>query len=106
MTEMIYRPLGRTGLNISIIGFGAATLGNEYGNIDADIGRRAVHAAIEQGVNFIDTSPYYGRTLSETRLGQALIGYRDRVILATKGGRIDFNKFDFSAEGLRKSLEE
>jgi L-galactose dehydrogenase len=106
MSDMKYRSLGRTGLNVSIIGFGAATLGNEYGNVDAEIGKRAVHAAIEHGINFFDTSSYYGRTLSETRLGEALLGYRHKVILATKGGRIDLNKFDFSAEGLTRSLED
>src|SRR5688500_14395537 len=106
MSDMIFRPLGRTGLNVSIIGFGAATLGNEYGNVDAEIGKRAVHAAIEHGINFFDTSPYYGRTLSETRLGEALLGFRHKVILATKGVRIDLNKFDFSAEGLTRSLED
>lgn len=69
MAEMLYRSLGQTGLNVSIIGFGAAPLGNEYGEINAQPGVRAVHEAIESGINFFDTSPYYGRTLSETRLG-------------------------------------
>ncbi len=102
---MIYRQLGRTGLQVSIISFGAAPLGNEYGSIEGD-GKRAVHAAIERGVNFFDTSPYYGRTLSETRLGQALHGYRDRVYLATKGGRYDVAAFDFSVERLTASVDE
>src|SRR5205085_9803531 len=95
--EMQYRPLGKTGLNVSVIGFGAATLGDEYGVLDSETGKRAVHAAIDRGVNLLDTSPYYGRTLSETRLGEALVGHRHKVIIATKGGRNDFDKFDFSA---------
>lgn len=104
---MLYRPLGKTGLEVSIISFGGTTLGNEYGEIDAREGIRAVHAAIERGVNFMDTSPYYGRTLSETRLGEALMGgYREKVILATKCGRYDVALFDFSAERLMRSIEE
>lgn len=103
---MQYRSLGQTGLTVSVIGFGASPLGNEFGNLDAKVGVRAVHAAIERGVNFFDTSPYYGRTLSETRLGEALRGKRHRVILATKGGRYDVTSFDFSAKRLRHSVEE
>ncbi len=103
---MIYRALGQTGLQVSIIGFGAAPLGNEYGVINPTVGERAVHAAIEQGVNYFDTSPYYGRTLSETRLGHALRGYRNKVYLATKGGRYGVDGFDFSAQGLATSVEE
>lgn len=103
---MIYRPLGNTGLQVSLISFGAATLGNEYGALDAQTGARAVRAAIERGVNYFDTSPYYGRTLSETRLGEALRGVRDRVLIATKGGRYDVAAFDFSAARLTASVEE
>ena len=47
-------------------------------------GQRAVHAAIEHGINFFDVAPYYGRTLAEERLGAALKGKRNKVILATK----------------------
>ena len=90
---MRFRPLGRTGLEVSILGFGASPLGEEFGRIDASEGERAVHAAIDAGVNFFDTSPYYGRTLSETRLGQALKGRRDKVVLATKCGRYDVEEF-------------
>ena len=103
---MKYRPLGKTDLKVSMIGFGATTLGNEYGDIDTSTGINAVHAAIDLGVNFFDTSPYYGRTLSETRLGEALKGYRDQVIIATKGGRYDIDGFDFSAQRLEKSIDE
>lgn len=103
---MKYRQLGKTDLNVSLIGFGATTLGNEYGDIDTSTGINAVHTAIDMGVNFFDTSPYYGRTLSETRLGEALKGYRNKVIIATKGGRYDIDGFDFSAQRLEKSVDE
>jgi L-galactose dehydrogenase len=103
---MEQRTLGRTGLSISVLGFGAAPLGNEYGNMETAEGERAVHAAIAAGVNFFDTSPYYGRTLSEERLGNALRGRRERVVLSTKCGRYDFASFDFSATRVTASVDE
>lgn len=109
MTEMIYRPLGKTGLQVSILGFGASPLGQEFGTIDPSEGIRAVHYAIEQGINYFDVAPYYGRTLAETRLGEALLGCRDKVILATKAGRYDKDLatgFDFSAGRIVRSVEE
>jgi len=101
-----YKPLGRTGLNVSVIGFGASPLGNEFGVVDPGDGERAVHAAIERGINFFDVAPYYGRTLAEERLGAALAGKRDKVVLATKIGRYDVEAFDFSAKRVRSSVEE
>jgi L-galactose dehydrogenase len=103
---MEYRPLGRTGLRLSVIGFGASPLGNEFGNIDEQDGERAVHEAVERGINFFDVSPFYGRTLAEQRLGAALRGRRDQVVLATKCGRYDTEMFDFSADRVRASAEE
>ena len=103
---MIYKVLGKTGLEVSVVGFGASPLGHEFGLIDPDEGKRAVHYAVENGINYFDVAPYYGRTLAETRLGEALVGYRDKVILATKVGRYDIDQFDFSAEGIIKSVEE
>jgi L-galactose dehydrogenase len=103
---MEYRTLGRTGLRLSVLGFGAATLGNEYGEIQAAEGERAVHAAIDHGINFFDTSPYYGRTLSEERLGIALAGKRDKVVLCTKCGRYGKDSFDFSASRIAASIDE
>jgi L-galactose dehydrogenase len=103
---MDYATLGRTGLQVSKLGFGGSPLGNEFGEMDASEGTRAVHCAIDLGINYFDVAPYYGRTLAETRLGQALEGRRDKVILATKCGRYDINEFDFSAARIRRSIEE
>src|SRR5687768_7579055 len=106
---MRYRPLGNTGFDVSLIGFGASSLGNEFGPTDVDEGVRAVHLAIDRGINYFDVSPYYGRTLAEERLGRALEGRRDRVILSTKVGRYDREPphgFDFSAARVVRSVEE
>ena len=103
---MEYRKLGQTDLNLSIVGFGTATLGNVFGDIDAGEATRAVHFAIDSGINFFDSSPYYGTTLSETRLGEALAGRRERVILATKCGRYGLDDFDFSAKRVFTSMDE
>jgi L-galactose dehydrogenase len=103
---MEYRKLGQTDLNLSIVGFGTATLGNVFGDIDAGEATRAVHFAIDSGINFFDSSPYYGTTLSETRLGEALAGRRERVILATKCGRYGFDDFDFSSKRVIASIDE
>jgi L-galactose dehydrogenase len=103
---MEYRKLGQTDLNLSVVGFGTATFGNVFGNIDVAEGIRAVHFAIDSGINFFDSSPYYGTTLSETRLGEALVGRRERVVLATKCGRYGVDDFDFSAKRVIASIDE
>ncbi len=103
---MEYRKLGQTDLELSIVGFGGAALGNVFGNIDAGEGLRAVHQAIDHGITFFDTSPYYGITLAETRLGEALVGRRDQVVLATKCGRYGMADFDFSAKRVTASIDE
>lgn len=103
---MVYRHLGKTGLELSLLGFGSSPLGNEFGEADPQEADRVVHAAIDSGINYFDTAPYYGRGLSEERLGKALKGFRDKVILATKVGRYDKAGFDFSASRVKSSLEE
>jgi L-galactose dehydrogenase len=103
---MQYRSLGRTDLRVSILGFGAAPLGDVYGVTDPSEGERAVHDAIDNGINFFDSSPYYGTTLSEQRLGQALVGKRSQVVLATKVGRYGLDAFDFSAKRVLASIDE
>src|SRR4051812_6551094 len=105
---MDYRPLGKIGLNVSVIGYGASPLGNEFGPADFDEGVRAVHLAIDSGINLFDVSPYYGRTLAEERLGRALGGRRDKVILATKCGRYGktADECDYSAARVTSSIDE
>ena len=103
---MHYRQLTVNGPRVSTLGFGASPLGNVYGTASADEVQRAVDAALDLGINFFDTSPYYGLTLSEERLGRALQGARGRVVLATKCGRIGDTEFDFSRARIRSGLEE
>jgi aryl-alcohol dehydrogenase-like predicted oxidoreductase len=104
---MQYRTLGKTGLKISVVSYGAASIGNEYGNLDEAQGIRSLHVALDGGVNFIDTSPYYGRTLSEKVLGKAFKEIpRDRFLIGTKCGRYDVELFDFSAERVTRSVDE
>jgi len=84
---MQYRTLGRTGLRVSEIGFGAMTIGGEiFGATDDQESLRALHRAIDLGINFIDTADAYGRGHSEEVLAQVLKTRRNEVILATKGG--------------------
>ncbi len=104
---MEYRILGKTGLNVSVISYGAAPLGSEYREIDEAEGIRSLHVALDLGVNFIDVSPYYGRTKAETLLGKGLASVpRDKYYLATKVGRYDIAGFDFSAERVVASVDE
>jgi L-galactose dehydrogenase len=103
---MDLRKLGKTDLNLSLIGFGGSALGGAFGDIDPGEGMRAVHLAVDSGINFFDVSPYYGITLAETRLGAALAGRRDRIILATKCGRYGMAEFDFSAKRVIASMDE
>ena len=103
---MKFRPLGRTGLQLSWLTFGASSLGQEFRPVDLGEALRSVHAALDLGMNFIDTSPYYGRGMSECLLGIALRGVpRDRYLLGTKLGRYDVNHFDFSAKRVVESID-
>src|ERR1700749_1808657 len=103
---MEYRQLGQTDLKVSMIGFGTSAFGDVFGKVDAAEATRAAHLAIDNGINFFDSSPYYGITLAETRLGEALAGRRERIILATKCGRYGFDEFDFSAKRVIASIDE
>lgn len=104
---MEYRPLGTTGLSVSVLGYGASPLGSVFAPIDEDEGVRAVRTALDLGVNIIDVSPYYGLTRAETVLGRALHGVdRDSYLLATKVGRYGEAEFDFSAGRVRRSVDE
>ncbi|MBI2685264.1 MAG: aldo/keto reductase [Acidobacteria bacterium] len=104
---MELRTLGRTGLQVSKLGLGAASLGGIYGGMTGDEATKLVHAALDSGINLIDTSPFYGVTRSESVLGPALKGVRrDRFIMATKCGRYDDALFDFSAQRVTRSVDE
>ena len=101
------RALGSTGLTVPILGFGAATLGGAYGPVDEADAPRAVRAAIDLGIDFFDTSPFYGKTRSESILGKCLSGIaRDRYVLATKVGRYGNREFDFTAARITASVDE
>jgi L-galactose dehydrogenase len=102
---MRYERLGKTDLYPSVVGFGASPLGDVFSITDPGEGMRAVHYAIDQGINFFDVSPYYGKTLAEVRLGRALAGRRKEIILATKCGRYGTNEFDFSAKTVMAGVD-
>src|SRR5438045_7356657 len=103
---MRFRPLGRTGLNLSWLSFGASSLGQEFRPVDLNEALSAVRVALDLGMNFIDTSPFYGRGLSECLLGVALRGVpRDSYFLGTKLGRYDRDHFDFSARRVVESVD-
>ncbi|KAI3930710.1 hypothetical protein MKX01_037156 [Papaver californicum] len=72
MAKLELRELGNTGLKLSSVGFGASLLGNVFGNVSEKDAIDTVREAFNLGINFFDTSPYYGDTLSETMLGNAL----------------------------------
>jgi L-galactose dehydrogenase len=104
--SMHYRSLGNTGLEVSVISLGGAAIGQQYGPVSAAEAAATVHAAIDAGINLIDTSAYYGKGVSESILGQALRGgWRDKIFLCTKAGRLDRDQFDFSPTGMRECLE-
>lgn len=104
---MHYRPLGNTGLQVSVLSYGASPLGGVFGEFDEPSGIETVHAALDLGINCIDVSPYYGLTRAETVLGKALQGIsRDRYYLCTKVGRYGAAEFDFSAERVTRSVDE
>src|SRR5947209_10703394 len=100
------RPLAKTGLSLPIVSFGASSLGQEFRKVDLTEALRSVHVALDAGMNFIDTSPFYGRGMSEVLLGIALREIpRERYILGTKIGRYDLNHFDFSARRVMESVD-
>lgn len=104
---MQYRKLGKTGLDVSILGYGASPLGSVFRNIDESVGVQTVYTAIDLGINFIDVSPYYGLTRAETVLGMALKDIsRDAYYLATKVGRYGDLEFDFTADRVIRSVDE
>ena len=107
---MEYRKLGNTGLELSALGFGASSLGGVFHGLNEADGIRAVHTAVDNGINFIDVSPYYGHLKAETVLGKALREIpRDRYILSTKVGRYGhdgINTWDYSGKRAHDSVFE
>src|SRR3954452_19667394 len=80
---MDYRPLGRTGVQVSQLCLGTMMFG-AWGNSDHDDSIRIIHAALDAGVHFVPTAGVYGRGESEEIVGKALKGRRDDVVLASK----------------------
>lgn len=103
---MHYRRLGKTDLEVSILGFGASPMGNVFDPVNEKEAIAAAHLAIDHGVNFFDVSPFYGLTLAERRLGKAIEGNRKDLILASKCGRYDLQEFDFSRKRILQSIDE
>ena len=100
------RQFGKTGLQLPILSFGASSLGQEFRKVKIDDALKSVHVALECGLNFIDTSPFYGRGMSEIMLGLALKDVpRDSYTLCTKLGRYDLSHFDFSAKRVAESVD-
>jgi L-galactose dehydrogenase len=100
------RQLGNTSLKLPVLSFGASSLGQEFRQVDLGEALRSVRVALDSGMNFIDTSPFYGRGMSEVLLGVALRGVsRDSYILGTKLGRYSGTHFDFSARRVVESVD-
>lgn len=120
------RPLGRRGPAVTAMGFGGAPLGDLYASLDDSTAIATVDAALDAGIALVDTSPLYGRGLSEHRIGTALRRRpRDPVVLSTKVGRVfapaptgvarsegyagglpHEGRFDYSYDGAMRSLEQ
>jgi aryl-alcohol dehydrogenase-like predicted oxidoreductase len=100
------RALGNTGLDVPALAFGASSIGAEFRSIQIDEALRAVHVALDRGMNFIDTAAYYGRGMSEIMLGRVLPEIpRDTYLLSTKLGRYAPAHFDFSARRVAESID-
>jgi len=125
MRTLPARPVGRTGLEVSLLGFGGAPLGDLYALLDEDAAIGAVTAAAQAGVTLFDTSPLYGHGLSEHRIGTGLRRAGRDAIVSTKVGRVlrpargpDWDRegyrgglpfeavIDYSREGALRSIEQ
>ena len=100
------RRLGQTELELPILSFGASSLGAEFRGVTLDEVFASNRTALDLGLNFIDTSPFYGRGMSEVLLGVALKDVpRDSYNICTKMGRYDIDHFDFSAKRVAESVD-
>lgn len=107
---MDYREIGKTGLKVSTLSFGASSLGSVFRATKESEAIEAVFTAVDNGINFIDVSPYYGHYKAETVLGKALRDIpRDKYYLSTKVGRYGkdgVNTWDYSAKRAFESIDE
>ena len=107
---MEYNELGLTGMKLSRLSFGASSLGGVFRTIKEDEAIQSVYTAVDNGINFIDVSPYYGHLKAETVLGKALKNIpRDKYYLSTKVGRYGkdgVNTWNYSAARARASVFE
>ncbi len=100
------RRLGKTDLHLPVLSFGASSLGAEFRSVTLDEVLASVRVALDCGLTMIDTSPFYGRGMSEVLLGVALKGVpRESYTLCTKLGRYDLQHFDFSAKRVAESVD-
>lgn len=106
------KKLGKTGLKVSVLSFGASALGGVFHAVDEKQGIRAVHAALDAGINYFDVAPAYGGTLAETVLGKALKDIpRERYFLSTKAGKYTKpgaygnDRFDYTEKTIRSGLD-
>ena len=100
------RKLGKTDLELPVISYGASSLGQEFRRVTIEEALQSCRVALDLGMNFIDTSPFYGRGMSEVLLGQVLRDLpREDFILGTKLGRYDLEHFDFSAKRVAESID-
>ncbi len=107
---MKYNEIGKTGMKVSALSFGASSLGSVFRSTKEEEALEAVYTAIEGGMNFIDVSPYYGHYKAETVLGKALQQVpREKYYLSTKVGRYGkdgVNTWDYSAKRAQESVYE
>ncbi len=116
--------IGRTGVEITPIAFGCASIGNLYREVAEEDAQQVLQAAWDAGIRYFDTAPHYGRGLSEQRLGRFLTG-RTGAVLSTKSARPDPSRradprgrtamsaprrndvhYDYSGDGIEESLEQ
>jgi aryl-alcohol dehydrogenase-like predicted oxidoreductase len=107
---MKYKMLGKTGIRVSAVGLGTMVHAGHFGPMKDSESIGAIETALDLGVNFIDTSDAYGAGYSETLLGNALKGKRDKVVLATKGGNVmvgpNRGKRIFEADYISRVMDE
>ncbi len=107
---MKYYEIGKTGMKVSYLSFGASSLGGVFHEINENRALEAVYTAVDHGMNFIDVSPYYGHYKAETVLGKALLNIdRNKYYLSTKVGRYGkdgVNTWDYSAKRAKESVYE